>query len=73
MPRDFAIEPCAGLWFVGCRVNGAGAGRHARAFFRDGRDTTLLAAKPFHHVHHAMMLAIFAAASRKICLGIGGE
>ena len=73
MPRDFAIEARTGLWFVGCRVNGAGASRHARAFFRDGRDTTLLAAKPFHHVHHAMMLAIFAAASRKICLGIGGE
>lgn len=54
-------------------MNGTGAGRGTGALLRDGGKTLLIAAKLPHPAHHAMMLAVPAAAGGKIRVGAGAK
>jgi hypothetical protein len=54
-------------------MNGTGAGWEAGAFLRSGGEAGLFAAEPLHHAHHAVMLAMPAAARGKIRVGVGAK
>jgi hypothetical protein len=73
MTDDFGVELFPGFRLKRWRMNCAGACREARALLRDGRKDRLVAAEPFHHAHHAVMLAVPAAAWGKIRVGIGAK
>jgi hypothetical protein len=55
------------------RPDGNCACRKARAFLRDGCDTSGFAAGTNHAADHATMPAIAAAARRKVCSSFRGE
>ena len=71
MANSVRIELLPSFSLVSWRINRASACREARALLRDGREAILTAATPFHHAHHAVMLAVSAAARREICVGVG--
>ena len=69
--HNLDVERFSGLRLEDWRMNGAGAGRLAGALLRDGGESLLIAAKLPHPAHHAMMLAVPAAAGGKIRIGAG--
>ena len=73
MANIFGVELLRGSWIVGWRINRTGASREARAPFRDGCEALSVAAQPLHDAHHAVMLAVPAAAGGEIRVGIGAK
>jgi hypothetical protein len=73
MVDDLGVELLRGLRIVDRRVNRTSAGREAGAFFRYGREAFPLAAELLHGAHHAVMLAVPAAAWGQIGVGIGAK
>src|ERR1035437_7509491 len=73
MTDNFSVEPFPGLRLERRRMNGAGAGGEAGALLANGAEPLLVAAEPFHPAHHAVVLAVPAAACGKIRLGIGSK
>ena len=52
-------------------MNGTGADWEAGTLLKNGREAGLVAAEPLHHAHHAVMLAVPAAARGKIRVASG--
>jgi hypothetical protein len=73
MEDGFSIELRACFGLVRWRMNRASAYRPAGTLFRDVSKTSLFAAEPLHHAHHAAMFAVPAAAWRKVQVGVGGK
>ncbi len=53
--------------------NGAGTGWKTGTFFRDGGKAILFIAATLHAAHHAVMLAVPAAARREIGIRLRGK
>src|ERR1035441_6176955 len=73
MELHFSVELLSCLRLVFCSVDSSSAFRHAWTFFSDGSKTGSLAVWRVHGMHHAMMLAVPAAAGWEARLGIRGE
>jgi hypothetical protein len=73
MADNLGAELLRGFRIVGWRIYRTGAGRETGALFRDGREAFPLAAEPLHGAHHAVMLAVPAAAWGQIGVGIGAK
>ena len=73
LANNLSEELPPGFRLEGWRMNRTGAGRRARTLLRDGGKAPLVAAEPLHHPHHAVVLAMPAAAGRKIGLRIGAK
>ena len=58
---------------VRCRMNGVGVCREVGALLGSGAEVLSVAAEPVHHAHHAVMLAVPAAAWGKIRVGVGAK
>jgi len=69
----FSVEPLPHFRSELYRVGGRGALWQARAFLNDCTDADFVTGGQLHAAHHAVMLAAFAAAGRKIGLGIRDE
>jgi len=72
MANGVGVELLRGFGLVDGGMHRAAACRAAGALFRDGGET-LLSAVGAHHAHHAMVLAVAAAAGRETRFGIGSE
>ena len=73
MECDFGVELLSCFRLVFCGMNSPDAVWQAGAFFCNRCESRSLAARLAREVHHAMMLAVPAAAGRKALLGIRGE
>lgn len=70
MADNFGVELLRGLRIEGWRIYRTGAGWETGALFRDGGEAFAAAAEP---LHHAVMLAVPAAAWGQISVGIGAK
>jgi len=64
MKNELGVKRTGGFCVISRRICRADAKRAARAFFRDGRNTALVAGQLAHHTLRAVMLAVFTAAGR---------
>ncbi len=72
-PRRLGEEIACAAGLEGWPMNSRGGGRLAGALLGEGRKPFLAAAILRHAAHHAMVLAVPAAAGREIRVGIRGK